>query len=87
MRNTVLQVIPAGATLMVPVDPPMELHESPFMFTALGRDSAVIRVVDTALVAIHNPTDRPSPFLFFVATQPTFMPVWLQTAMRILGGL
>ena len=85
MRNVCAQVLPAGAALTIPINPPMEPGELPFVFTVLGHESVVIRVVDSQRAIIHNPTDRSSPFLFFVARQPT-VPVWLQTAMRILGG-
>ena len=86
MRNVCAQVLPVGAALTIPINPPMEPGELPFVFTVLGHESVVIRVVDSRRAIVHNPTTKLSPFFFFIARQPAALPVWLQTAMRILGG-
>lgn len=86
MRNKLVQALSAGATLVVPIDPPLGPDEAPFVFTATGKGSVVTRVVDTRQVAVHNPTTRLVPFLFFVADRSALL-TWHGLAMQLLKGL
>lgn len=86
MRNHLIQILPPGTTLTVPVKPPLKPDEAPVVFTASGRQSVVVRIMDSETVALYNPTDESSTFLFFIHNQPTTTPAWLETAMRVIRG-
>lgn len=65
MRNLVTQTIPAGAILMIKVNPPIAEDDMPFVLGA----SVVTQVVDSRTVSITNPTDRLIPFAFFIGSR------------------
>jgi hypothetical protein len=45
-------------------------------------------VVDSQQVSLANPTDKLSPFFFFVGPRSlALVPGWLQTMTRFLGGM
>jgi hypothetical protein len=85
-RNKLVQVLAAGTTLMVPIDPPLGPDDAPVVLTAFGRGSVVTRVVDSRQVAIHNTTTHLVPFLFFIANRPSIA-AWHHLASQLLKGL
>jgi len=80
IRSSTLQMLPAGATLVIPTQ--IEPTEKPVLLTALGAGSVVIRLVDTH-VELHNPTNHPAPFFFCIVNMAASLPLWLATAVRI----
>jgi hypothetical protein len=87
MRNLVVNALPAGTTLLVTVEPPIGPNEVPYLFTAMGPGSVVVRVVDDAHVELKNPIAHLSPFMFFVGPKlDTLPPPWLKTVLSTFGG-
>ena len=88
MRSPITQVLPAGAMLLITIDPPLADHEEPFVLTVRGAGSVVVQVVDSRQVSILNPTTGLSPFFFFVSHRSlTSATSWLQAVTRYLGGM
>lgn len=74
MRNTVVQALPAGATLIIKVDPPMNPDERHYTLVPQGRDSVVVRVIDTAHVELINQSAAFALVIFGVTKIPTLSP-------------
>jgi hypothetical protein len=88
MRSPITQVLPAGAVLLVTIDPPLTDREEPYVLTVRGTGSVVVQVVDSRQVSISNPTEKLSPFFFFVGPRSlALVPGWFQTVTRFLGGM
>jgi hypothetical protein len=73
-----------GARVVIDVDPPIEAGEKPYIMTVRGKSSVLVQPIDTARIAITNPTKTISLFYFFVASQ--LNGERFPTLARILGG-
>jgi hypothetical protein len=87
MRNPIVQVLPAGATIAIAVTPPIALEERPYVFTMHGRKSPVaVEIESDASVRVHNPMASAVPFVFFIGPQIA-PPQWMAKVMQIISQL
>jgi|WetSurMetagenome_2_1015567.scaffolds.fasta_scaffold590562_1 hypothetical protein len=70
VRNPIIQTLPAGATLMLDIEPPMDEDERPMILPFRGRGSVVVHVIDNGCLEITNPTNELAPFILVVAKPP-----------------
>jgi len=88
MRNVVAVVMPPRSTTTIEIEPPMVATEQPFVLTVRGRDTAVVQVVDSAHVALTNPTNLIAPAVLFIDSGKLLRPaIWLRDLGRSFGGL
>jgi hypothetical protein len=87
MRNPIVQMLPAGATLAIAVTPPIAPTERPYIFTMLGKRSPVaIEVESDSSVRVHNPMASAAPFVFFIGPQIA-PPQWMAKVMQMISQL
>src|SRR5262249_45792202 len=85
MRNYSVHVLAPRSALTIAIDPPIADNERHYIITVRGRGSVVVQPIDSARIAVVNPTDEISPFMFFVGRQ---FPLSAFPALsRFLGGL
>lgn len=85
MRSYSVHVLAARASLTITIDPPLANNERPYVITVRGRGSVVVQPIDNAHIAVVNPTDEISPFMFFVGRQLSLAN--FPALSRFLGGL
>ncbi len=87
MRNPIIQMLPAGASISIAIDPPMTVDERPYVLTMHGKTSPVaVEVESDKMIRVHNPMSVAVPFVFFLGPQ-TIPPHWMQRAMSFIAQL
>lgn len=84
IRNSSIHVLMPSACIVLAVDPPLTDREKPYVITVRGRQTVVVRMIDSGQVAVENPTDAVSLFMFFVG--PRRLIADIPTLSRLFGG-
>lgn len=83
MRNVIVQTLPAGASLLIEITPPMTEEERPVLLPFRGRGTVVVQVIDNGHLEIANTTNEIAPFIIFVGKLPN-VPPEVQRMMSLL---
>ncbi|MGH7178285.1 MAG: hypothetical protein ACREJC_12970 [Tepidisphaeraceae bacterium] len=87
MRNVVAQALPAGASMIIQIEPPMGDRERPLLVPFRGRGTVVVRVIDNARLEITNTTNEIAPFVIVVGKTPNIPPEVMRLGMTLIAAL
>lgn len=84
IRSSSVHVLMPCACVVLQIDPPLTAREKPYVVTVRGRETVVVQLIDSAQVAVENPTDAISLFMFFVGPRRPLAE--LPALSRLFGG-